>query len=650
MGWQNDPVVPKAPAWQSDPVVSQPMGPSGATWGGVDNYAHGVLMGLGDEAKAVVNATKEVLSGGPLSWSDYYSQAKSMYDSAKSKYRDENPKTAFATEVAGGLTNAVLGGSALKAAGVTMAPAVTLGGRMARNAAAGGALGGVYGFNEGEDGFLNRAQSGAAGLALGAGFGALATPAIEAASYGLKRVYDAVAGRMPWNQMTVAERQVAEKLVADYGDDALNQAGARLRELNAATGGNASIMDLGPATMGKARAAYSAGGEGKKTIVDFLTARQEGTRNPSTMMLEGGQGNRVLQGLDSLTGTESATTARAGIEATRKGFGTNYETAKASGEVVDIAPLLNDIDNRLSSAKGGIKSALDRARSYLVDAKGNPEISIDALHNAKIAIDDLIGNTGDTSIGNVARGALKDVQKQLVAAIEKVSPDYAAGRTGTAAQWALNDALELGGKFVSGTLSPAEFSASLSKMSADQKHMVRVGVVQSIKDKLGNLTTRQDVTKKLLDIPALEQKVAAAFDDPQTFAGYVRMLEGEKALFAPYAKILGNSKTAEAVAEEAALRLDPGRIASGLRDIATMTPTGVARGAYNTVGGLADFLVAPPSPVARNLSELLTRTGPQAEKALADLGKQMSAAQLSLASKRSLAKLLAQGTGIEAGR
>ncbi|MGB1214617.1 MAG: hypothetical protein ACPG4X_14730 [Pikeienuella sp.] len=117
-----------------------------------------------------------------------------------------------------------------------------------------------------------------------------------------------------------------------------------------------------------------------------------------------------------------------------------YEKAFAQNPEVPVGTVIDSIDVQLQTAKGGIKTALERAKALLyqtvetTDEAGNkilanmPESRLDALHQVKLALDDMIGNHADTSIGRTARGKLIEIKNDLLAEIDAVSPDYQAAR------------------------------------------------------------------------------------------------------------------------------------------------------------------------------------------------------------------------------
>ncbi|MBY6005371.1 hypothetical protein KUV62_15710 [Salipiger bermudensis] len=140
---------------------------------GLNSFAEALSLGLvGDEANAAFDAA--------IGRGDYEGR-REKYRADQQQFREENPKTAFAVDVAPAFVpGAGAAGLAAKAGKVV--------GRVGAGAGLGAGAGGLYGFMEGEGGAQERAKSAATGFALGGLFGA-AAPKISDAVQGLpKRV------------------------------------------------------------------------------------------------------------------------------------------------------------------------------------------------------------------------------------------------------------------------------------------------------------------------------------------------------------------------------------------------------------------------------------------------------------------------------
>jgi hypothetical protein len=554
-----------------------------------------------------------------------YSDDGQTYDERLAKIRgrmqsfeQNNPLTSAALQAGGGITSAIaLPGGLLAAAGKgTSAAANTAratgqalsvapkgAGIMAQSLRAGGqgaGYGAAYGAGNAEGGAVDRLEGALGGGIIGLAAGLAAPPVINLTAKGLQFGIEQVARLVPeaWKRSTPAQRKVVEALLRDGLTP--EQAALKMQQ-----NPNFALVDVGPNTQGLARAAGTIPGEGKTTLTNFLRGRQEGTRDAGNV-LQGGQINRIVDGMNELVPENMAQTRQA-IEKTRKGFGVNYTAARNADDVVDVMPVLSSIDDEIATSKGGIKTALEKVRSYLVDSQDRPEISIDSLHQAKMAIDDLMSGEARTSMGNVAKSRIRDYQDRLIAAIEssgEAGAQYQTGRLGTAGQWRLDDALEAGSKFMRGASVGGvdDLRATLAKFSPEELHAFRIGAVQSLRDKTGDLVTRADATKRLMDIPNLESKIYQAFDDPEMYKKYIAMLQDEGTMFDSYGKVLTGSRTGEVAAEQADSMIDKGRIAQGVAELAGGR---WLSGGMDIAGGLKDRALMSPE-TSKGLAELLS--------------------------------------------
>jgi hypothetical protein len=108
----------------------------------------------------------------------------------------------------------------------------------------------------------------------------------------------------------------------------------------------------------------------------------------------------------------------------------DYTTNGAAANPVRVNPVIDYVDDLLSSAKGGVATALREARSTLL-TNGQPDMSVTGLSNARKAISDQISSAARAGNNQVSR-VLLDVQGQLDYALERV-PEYGQARRNFAA-------------------------------------------------------------------------------------------------------------------------------------------------------------------------------------------------------------------------
>ena len=566
-------------------------------WSGLDQFSSGVWQGMGDEIKAGAVAARESISG-RMPFRDAYSQALPQYQRAREDYGQANPVAGPALEIGGAVAPWILSAGLLPpvAQGVGMAE------KMFHAAKIGGGTGYVSGGLMAEGDLGDRAKGAVTGTVLGTGLGAAAPPVIAGVTHLGKGLINQIVSRLPHQQRSLAARKIAEALARDgFTPD---QAAAKLQEM----GQEASILDLGVNTRALAGAAQQTPGSGKTAITDFLVNRQHGVRDTGKV-IQGGQINRVTDQIDELV-PENFGDTKAGFAAARKTLGREYNAARDGGDLVDVSPLLKTLDDDIGRSKGGIKSALQKIRALIVDDKGRPEIEIETLHQAKMAIDDLMSGDARMSMGNVAKGKIREYQNALLDAIEDSGESgaaYRAGRTGTRGEWLKDEALESGANFIRAAeyKRPEVLDLALSKMTAEELHAFRIGAAQALKQEIGGRTNvRQDVVKKLMDMPALEKKILAAFGDDELFRKYITGLEGEGEMFKSYA-MMGGSQTADRTAAQADAVIDPSRILQGFEQMNSANPVNWVSGGLKALGGVKDRVLMPEK-MSEALGDALT--------------------------------------------
>jgi len=553
----------------------QPLGttPQPELWGGGSHFSSGVLQGLGDELKAGVAAAKESFSGG-LPFGEAYDQALPQYQRARELYKEENPILAPTLDIAG-QTAPWLAGARFMPTTLPGAPMLQ---KVKQNAHLGAKLGALSGFTNAEGDLVDRVEGAGIGLGGGAVIGGATPPVVEGIIATIKFGINQLVSRLPYQQQSQAARKIAEAMERDGVSP--EQAAAKMEEM----GSEAALLDLGPNTRALAGSAQQTPGEGKTKITDFLINRQEGVRD-ADKVIQGGQINRVTDQIDDLV-PETYLETQSAIEGARKGFGQNYNQAREGADLVNIMPLIKSLDDEIANSKGGIQSSLQKVKDLLVDQNGNPEITIETLHQSKIAIDELMSGEARTSMGSVSKGRVKDYTNRLIEAIESSGESgaaYQAGRVGTRGEWMKQEALESGAKFMNRAefLNPEALASSLAKMSPEELHTFRIGAAQALKQKL-EVNTRTDVTKKIMDIPVLEDKIRFAFGDVEMFKKYITGLESEKTMFKGYS-MMGGSQTAEREAAKADAVIDPSRVIRGL--VRMKSPNFL-----DTIGGMVDIL------------------------------------------------------------
>lgn len=515
-----------------------------------------------------------------------------------SNFAHTNPVTSGVANIGGAIVspiNKVTGG---------MLQAPTMLSKAMRGAAVGAGEGALYSAGNTKD-LTDLSQLGKdvqSGAAFGAAFGAASPAMLEGAKAIYRNTLQGLFDRIPYRQEGVAARKIAEALERD-GYTSEQQIINRLQEI----GQNAVLGDLGPNVRGVVRALHSLPGKGKKQVDEFLQKRQEGVPNPSTGMQSGAQYNRVLGIIKDLEPQSYKEGQRLTREA-RKQYGDDYNAARAIPGDVDILPVIRQLAIEGLDAKGTIKSGLSDIRKLLFNSSGKPETSISALHQAKMAIDDMMTPEARSSIGRVTKARIREYQNKLIDAIE-ASPggeNYRRARLGTAAQWRIDEALDEGRNFMlkSHFKDISDVKDYLSAANAQERDAFKVGAAQWLKEQIEGTKYSANAVKNLIGNPSIEHKMVQIFG-ANKFKKFKNTIAGEGEMYGTYATARGGSPTARIEAEKADITQDPSRVAMALRDLLT------GQGAGH-VGGLANLLSAGaqrwqlPDEVGGRMAQMLT--------------------------------------------
>jgi hypothetical protein len=172
----------------------------------------GLTFGLGDEFNAGVRATVQGLPGmrGAENWSDRYNEALAVERGRNQAYAQDNPISATAGNLLGGVMGPGLAMRGAQAGAGTVQRLVRS--APVRGAVAGGTGGAATGFGEGEGGFAQRVDNAAQEGLVGAGAGAALGAGVNLASRVGGRVLDVAGLRNP---EIAADRQVLRALERD---------------------------------------------------------------------------------------------------------------------------------------------------------------------------------------------------------------------------------------------------------------------------------------------------------------------------------------------------------------------------------------------------------------------------------------------------
>ena len=562
-------------------------------------------LGMMDKASGAAGFVGELVKGGsPKRGYQVHRRAQEILEE---RARESSGFGGTAAEVAGAVGTGTLAKAPM---------AATWLGRAAQAGKEGAILGGFQGAGESKGGLEGAVSGGLGGAALGGGLGAglssvvdaaRAVPgALKSAGRGFNRLTEDPTGR--------AARMAVDALSAD--DVAPGLAVARLKRATKA-GTPQTLADIaGENVQGLARASSAQPGPGRRIMNSFLDARDRGQYGRI-----GSKAANVFGDPDSYKKTVSD------IATKRASDGKHlYGAAFSEGNPVDVMPVLRELDSEIAIARGGIKSSLTRARNLLVDkvkdragqAVEVPVADLEALHQAKMALDETLSKRVNSSLGSVSRGKIGKIRSELLNVMDDASPAYKAARSAYATDSALMDAADAGQDFM--RMDAEDIVDHLKTMGSAERDMFRLGAMRELKRAMDRTPDAADIVKRIFGNPQKRAALNAVFPNQKSAREFMTMMTREAKNRGTYQFVRTGSRTSFVDAEKGASSA-AGEALSAAADIGSGSP------ATSTVRAISKFLKGSRGmdpDVAEEVARILTQESPDAAMKLLGQARNVS--------------------------
>ncbi|MFA0813724.1 hypothetical protein [Microbulbifer epialgicus] len=498
--------------------VDRQLGPESVhpVMGGVRSALQGLTLGFSDELGALTTAGYESLVNGRDFKQEYNHQHDTLAEE-REQFSEDYPKTAVATELAGG----VLTGGAGLAKGVGKMAGKSLISKGATASGIGAAEGALYGAGQGS-GTQGRIEGALTGGATGAVLAPVAGAATNLSGRILSPVGDWVTDKLLVRPEHAARRFLADDLAAEgFDSGALEKATQEL-------GPNAILADASTAARDSLEGVLSMTDTpaARKAAEELFKARNKGQQPRLMGEL---QGNLGVLSDTMLPDTLKGLKARRGAQAEDL-----YGAARQ--KPVRVTEKLQSI-----MRADAVKNAAQKAKNTLSNKRivGNKISHIDYFDAIKQNLDDQI----EVAIRKGEKGTARDIlqlKKELAKEIDSQVPEYKAARDAYAGDSRLLDAAEYGRKILredGDTLDDA-----LKGMSESEKEMFRQGAQRAIREKLMQAADSHNATRRISS-QLLRDRMSRAFPSKAAFDKFIKQVEIEDEIFRT-TSILGNSKTA----------------------------------------------------------------------------------------------------------
>ena len=618
----------------------------GMAGGLFDAFTQGAAFGFGDELTALESAALGRTPDG--GWFQYdqpfgqrYERALTAERGQQEQFREENPALAMGAEAAGALTTAVA-----TPIGMLGAPVRGAGGVMnaGRAGGTGFSLGGLYGFGSGEGGARERLESAILPATIGGGVGVLA-PAVGA---GIGRLTQRAMESRP--AATAGLSRPSYRMLSNTLSDDTTMGGGMSRVRQA--GPDAMVADAGPATTSMLDGAARHRG-GMQIALPAVEGRATQANVAVNRALDDALG--PPRGIASTTRGLRQGTAAARSDAYGAAYAQPINYASDAGREIEsivsrrVPPRAIDQANALIRAEGGTTPQI------LASVADDGSVAFRELPNVR-QLDYVTRALNDVAAEADGQGALGgttnmgriygNLSRELRGLMREAVPEYATALDTAAQPIAARNALQMGNRLLSRTITRDDAAEMLSGMSVAERRFVAQGVRAQIDETLANV--RRTMTDPNVDA---RQAVQAIKDlSSQANRDKLRLLLGNDAADALFremdqnamalnvrAAVAENTKTAPRIEFRDTLRavtregpinaLRRGEVVnvprSAWQTVTGASPAGEARVTERMAGELAEALTGPRGQDAVDLVSDILMSG-QRSAAVSEEARQLA--------------------------
>jgi len=534
-----------------------------------------------------------------------YANTRDYIKGVNEQFRETNPKTAFASEVVGGLPLLLTPlGMASKAK--QTAEALSAAEKMAMAARMAGTQGTISAVGASDINPVTSPTEYAQDIAKKGAIAAASGGVLSGGGQAVYNVGSNVAQRyIPESAKDAARIKLAQALQRGSSADGSNTVLSRV-EREMGLNPNASIAQAGgPSALAQLDVLASMPGQAKtlveRRIREQQTFRPERLANAADEAL-GTQGKGFMATLEALDAVKKSTSAPL------------YK--KLEGVSLKIDPELQSLIQASTSAHGKAELLTQLNRQLPLDIsklKAGDDVPLKVLDVVKQSLYDL-GESARGEFGkatNTSR-AYDDLRVALTKKLEALSPSDKNGSIYRQALDAYAGPSQLGNAVVKGRTAMKQDDIALSdlmgNMSASELEAFRIGALQSLKDKVGTEAGQTSLLKMWKE-PATSNRLKEIFgDNYQKFAQDV----AKEARLKPLEQVGRGSGTFSRMAGAEDLGVMPTTMAAGkaVANAATGNPMAAVGEATNVKNRIGQVINQMPETTRNELAKMLLLRGP----------------------------------------
>ena len=200
------------------------------------------------------------------------------------------------------------------------------------------------------------------------------------------------------------------------------------------------------------------------------------------------------------------------------------------------------------------------------DAKGEPIIfktpNMRLLDAGKKGLDSMLEDYRDPTTGRLnldEQGkAIDQLRRAWIDELDRINPDYSAARAAYAGPAASKSAMIQGQNILK--THPEDVEQIFNRMTPAEQEHYRIGAAQAYSDEIANSGLKANEIRKISEddeLASAKRRLQPIFKTKKQLDDFLASVTGERAIFNARQSILGNSATAERMAEDATHNAQP---------------------------------------------------------------------------------------------
>ena len=513
--------------------------------------AQGATFNLADEALAGLTTPLEMIKRGTFSPREGYNYAKAREDLIMEDARKNTGALGTVAEIGGGIGTGLAAAGAGLTFGRALAPNAGLGARSLASAGDSAVMGTLAGAGEGNS-LAERGTNALQGGLIGGAVGGLAPGAFALLGHAASPVISNIRARM--NPVGFAQTQAARGVI-ESGQTPQQLADA-VAAANREGQGMFTLADaMGNSGQRMLSTTTRAPGRARTDVVEFLDQRQAGQGRRLS--------NTLAEGFDAPQ--TAAQTRTAMTQARDTAADTAYDSVRAGAGQVNLVGPLNHLDSIIGTQPGQVtRPANDSIEAILLPfrnrlASVNPD-DFAAIQRIRGDMSDAAQNAMQSGYGNRSR-LIGQAVRQLDTAMEGASSGFRQANRNFAQSSRDIDAINLGRDAALRGRTEDIIPQFQAQSQAGQRGY-RTGYADPLIENAQGAAFGANKARPLIN-DAFADEAAAMAPGNQLMQNRIGR---ENTMFQTRNAALGNSKTAENLADDAAMGIDPtliGQVLSG---------------------------------------------------------------------------------------